>query len=639
MTTSFFNGLSGLKSFQAGIDIWGDNISNINTTAFKKSIPEFETIFSSNLSTSPISSDVGLGSVLHSSAKDMSEGSLIHTDKVFDLALDDEGWFEIKKGEDSFYTRDGRFSRDANGYLVNDNGGYLLVANANNLIQTNDGYVINSSINTDDLVQKGAFSPISLPDNVVLPAVATKNVDIKANLNNDDTLEKISPATEDLYFSALYDKDGNFLNMVDGNSIAYTLGDNIDYNGGFFEKEICIGDDEKNNQDVNIDFLVNDKPIQLTLPDGSTKEEIINALSNELDKNGILYDKTDNGIVIKSQNKLVIKSNTDFVTSAAGYKFVYKNNPTNENEFNTISSFANKLQNALNTIYPNLTQVSTEDGKIVIQNLSLNKTIESKFEKTEDNNEAFFNNIYSLGNTIIPDTAAKSALFSANNKSLGGYIYEANGDKDTLSIEFVKKEVLNNTTIWNAKVSVLKDDNVISQNNYDFTFDSEGHLISPKQITISSPQSITINTDISAFRGINNKIAYSFTQDGISKGYLQGYEINQHGDIFANFSNERSVKLATIPVFHFANDKGLESIGNSLFRQTDNSNKAFLYKDMNGKYITGANVHSRMLETSNVTMNQAMTELIVTQKAFSAAAKTVTTSDEMIQRAINMKRG
>ena len=46
-----------------------------------------------------------------------------------------------------------------------------------------------------------------------------------------------------------------------------------------------------------------------------------------------------------------------------------------------------------------------------------------------------------------------------------------------------------------------------------------------------------------------------------------------------------------------------------------------------------------MLENSNVNFSEAMTELIITQKAFSTAAKTVTTSDQMIQRAIDMKKG
>ena len=629
MTTSFYNGVSGLKSFQNGIDIWADNISNINTTAFKASIPEFESIFSKTISSNPISSDIGLGSTLNSSAKDLKEGSLINTDKTFDLALSDEGWFRVKNGKDAFYTRDGRFKRDANGFLVNDKGDYLIVANANNLIKTSNGYIVANNV-SEDLINKGTLSPIALPENVILPAVATSKIEISANLNNDDKLEDIYPAKKDLYFSALYDKDGNFLNMVDGNSIAYTLGD-IYYEDNLFKKEICV-----NKETLNFDFYVNGKEIKLSLKNG-TKEEIINALANELKKNNILYDKTPNSIIIKSKNKLIIKSNDNIVKDALGEEFVYKNSSNKDNEFNTMQSFANKLQNALNIIYPNMSYVSIEDGKIVINNLSSN-TINSKFFKTSNNNEAFFKNIYSLGNTILPYTAAKSYEFSANKRSFGGYIYEADGTKDTVSFEFYKKEVNALGTIWQGNISVLKDNNIVSSNKFDFTFDFQGHLISPKSITINSPQQITIDTNLSAFKSINNKISYSFSQNGVEKGYLTSYEINEIGDIFANFSNDRSVKLATIPVFHFANDEGLESIGDNLFKETSNSNKAFLYKDKNGNYFPGSKILSHMLETSNVSMSEAMTELIITQKAFASAAKTITTSDEMIQKAINLKR-
>ena len=638
MTTSFFNGISGLKSFQSGINIWGDNIANINTTAFKESIPEFSTIFAKNFSSSPISSDVGLGSMLDASAKNMQMGSLINTDKTFDLALDKEGWFEVKKGDENFYTRDGRFSRDANGYLVNDEGAYLIVANANNLLKTQNGYIVNTSINTDNLTKTGTFSPISLPNNVILPAVPTTEIKIKANLNNNDKLTNPTPANGDLYFSALYDKDGNFLNMVDGNSIAYTLGDNITYSNRLFQKEICIGNDVKDGKDVNFDFSVNGKEIKLTLPDGSTKEEITNALANTLKENGILYQINDNGIVIEAQNALVINSNDDYVKNAAGFLFVYKNNPTLPNQFNTLNSLASKMQDVLNLIYPNDTKVSVEEGKIVVDNIS-DDTIESKFIKTQNNNETFFKNIYSAGNVILPHTAAKSYQFSANEQSFGGYIYEANGNKDDISFRFFKKEVTADNIIWRGEISISNNGNIISQNNFDFVFNNEGFLISPQNITLTSPQNITIKTNLSAFRGVDNKISYSFNQNGVEEGYLKDYEINQLGDIFANFSNDKSVKLATIPVYHFVNDQGLESVGGSLFKETSNSNKAFLYEDAKGNYLPGSNIHSHMLETSNVQMTQAMTELIINQKAFSAAAKTVTTSDEMIQRAINMVRG
>ena len=76
-----------------------------------------------------------------------------------------------------------------------------------------------------------------------------------------------------------------------------------------------------------------------------------------------------------------------------------------------------------------------------------------------------------------------------------------------------------------------------------------------------------------------------------------------------------------------------------MFVPTDNSNIAFLYKNKDGKLFNNTKIISNAIEQSNVDLSTAMTELIVTQKAFSAAAKTVTTSDQMIQKAIDMKRG
>jgi len=632
MSLSFYNGVSAFKTYQSAIDIWGDNIANINTPAFKENIPEFSTLFAETNLNSEVTSDNGFGSILDSTRRDYSIGSLVDSDNPFDIALGNEGWLAVKYGDNIYYTRNGSFTRDRDGFLVNDKGAYLIVANADNLKPINGGYMIDSNINTDDLIKTGNFSPISLPDNVILPAVATKNVTIKANLTDETHLQNLTPATDDLYFSALYDKDGNDLKMRDGDSFAYVLGDNITYNNSLFKKEICINDDVADNQDLIYDFYVNSQHIQATIPDGATKEEIINILANKLNEAGIQYETTPNSIIIESPDKLVVKSNNNLVKDAAGFKFVYKNDATNPYEFNTMQSFADNLQNALNTLYPNVT-VGVNNGKIVINNPDY--TINTQFLPTENSNELFLNNLTSLSTLKVGENS--SFEFNANQKSLGGEIYEAQGDKDTLSFKFTKKEVLNNNVIWKAEVSVIKNNETISNNTYDFTFDDQGHLISPTQINLSSPQPIIIKTDLTSFNSVDNKISYSFIQDGVAKGYLKSYEITQKGDIFANFSNERSVKVATIPIYHFVNDEGLESMGDSLFRESANSNKAFLYEN-NGEYIPGANVYSHKLETSNVNFAQAMTELIVNQKAFSAAAKTVTTSDQMIQKAINMKR-
>ena len=635
MTTSFYNGISGIKSFQNGIDIWGNNIANINTPAFKENIPEFDTIFSTTLSTSPISSDIGLGSALSSSAINLQQGSLKHTDNPFDLAIDGKGWFKLQNGKNEFYTKNGSFIRNSDGYLIDENGNYLITANADNLKKGTNGYYIDQSINTDDLIKTGKMAPISLPENVLLPAVPTTKITLKANLDNSNTLLNPSDASGDLYFSALYNQEGENLNMRDGQSIAYTLG-NIKYNQGTFSDEICINDDTLDGKDVTYDFNVNNTPIKVTLPDGSSKTDIINALANELKQKNIDYETTTNSIIIKSKNYLNITSNNNLVNNAAGATLVYKTDAKNPYEFNSLNSLKNILQTMLNIVYPNSSTLNLENGKIVIQNTTTNTTIQSRFEKTKETNNLFFKNIISAGTTILPNTAAKSASFKANIQNFSGKLYDKDGNEETLSIQFTKKEILKGKSIWEANIQIKNQDNLLTKKTQEFIFDPTGNLISPKSIKLSSPQNITLTTNITAYSKIDN-YSFSYTQNGISKGFLKNYDIDENGNILAFFSNGKSSKLATIPLFHFQNPQGLENVGGDLFKQTLNSNKAFLY-EKDGNYIPGSKIHSNTLETSNVNFAQAMTELIINQKAFAAAAKAVTTSDQMIQKAINMKR-
>jgi len=635
MTTSFYDSISGIKTFQNGINIWGNNIANINTPAFKENIPEFETLFSDAISNSPISSDIGFGSALSASAMNLQQGSLQHTDNLFDLAIGGKGWFKVQNGKNEFYTKNGSFTRDANGYLTDQNGNYLIVANANNLKEEANGYYIDQNINTDDLTKTGIMSPISLPKNVILPAIPTNKITLSANLNNSDKLLTPSNATGNLYFSALYNQDGENLQMLNGQSIAYTLG-NIKYNQGTFSDEICINNEKTDGNNINYSFSVNDTPIQVTLPQGSTKQEIINALANELKKNNINYETTDNSIIIKSLNKLIIKSNNNLVNNAAGATLVYQNNAKNLYEFNSLDSFKNILQTMVNSVYPNSASLSLENGKVVIKNNTAKTTIQSHFEKTNNTNELFFNNISSAGNTILPQTTAKSSTFTANIQNLGGNLYDKNGNKDTLSIQFAKKETLNNQSIWEATIQIKNNDKLLNQQIQDFTFDSKGNLISPKSIKLSSPQNIILTPNITAYSKIDN-FSYSYKQNGTAQGFLKNYNIDENGNILALFSNGKSSKLATIPIFHFQNPQGLESIGGNLFKETSNSNKSFLYEN-NGNYIPGSKILSNTLETSNVNFSQAMTELIINQKAFGAAAKAITTSNQMIKKAIDMKR-
>ncbi len=125
----------------------------------------------------------------------------------------------------------------------------------------------------------------------------------------------------------------------------------------------------------------------------------------------------------------------------------------------------------------------------------------------------------------------------------------------------------------------------------------------------------------------------------IGVGYLKDYMVDSNGMVVASFDNGQSSIIAQIPIFHFQNEQGLEKIGDSEFRSTDNSGEAIFYKDANGNTIQNSKIVGQTLEMSNVSAAEAMTSLIITEKAYSANAKVITTADQMIQKAIALKRG
>ena len=639
MTTSFYNGVSGLKSFQSGIDVWGHNISNINTIGFKANKPEFSTIFSQTLKTSPINSDLGMGSTLFSTAIDLSQGSFIDTDNPFDIALGGEGWLAVKRGKHTYYTRNGAFKRDVEGYLVDDDGNYLLVANANNLIKQNNGYIVDVTKETINLINNNStFTPISLPNNVILPAIPTSEITLQANLENSEIIKTTTPATLKSDFSALYSKNGQDLKIRNGNSLIFGFGENATYESNLISTELCISNDIIDGGNITYSFNLNGKEFNITLPDGATKEEIINAIKTEFDNNGVLNEATTNGIKIYDTQKIILKSNNELISNIAVAKLTYRTEPENEYEYSTTEEFNTILQTLADTIYPDATKVYLDDnGKISIDNNSFH-TIKTYILKTETSNETFLNNLGQLGNNIYPNNSSKSYEFYENTQSFGGDIIETNGNKDTISFYFTKQKVLGDQILWKSLIEIKDFNNeIITTKEETLTFDTNGNLVSPTIITLESPQQITLNLNITSYNKISSN-SYLFSQNGVTQGYLKNYEIDDFGRINAFFSNSKMITLAQIPIFHFQNDQGLESLGGNLFKETSNSNKAILYSNENGEYISGAKILSQKLENSNVNFGEAMTELIITQKAFSSAAKTVTTSDQMIQKAINMKK-
>jgi len=626
MTRSFYNGITGVKSFQTSIDIWGDNISNINTIGYKEKTPDFDTLISQSL-TGSISDDVGLGTTITSAALDTKAGSIFQTDNPFDLALSGEGWFAVSKNNQTFYTRNGTFSKDAEGFLVNE-GRYLLASNANNLSLVNGEYIIDPNKKPDIL--NSQFSRVFLPDNIIFPNIPTSEINLEGLIYDNTTISNAVLATKDLSLSALYNNEGNFLNLKDNQDLLVGFGNRAIYENGKIKSTFCIQNEYQDHTNSIIQLQINGKNIEVIIPDGSSAYESANIISRALRENGIENSVNNNELTIYSENELVINSNVDFIPKTSAKILYYSSTPTSNNSFDSIDEFINQIKNIASKINQNIS-IEYADGKIKIFNNS-NENITSYFDKAGNSNEMFLDELTLLNNTITPQKALYSKEFKANQQSFSSTLITNNAEGN-ITFNFIKSKVLEDSTIF--KTEIIINDNISTYTNtYELTFDNNGNLLSPTQITLTEPQNITISLNL-----LKNSVGtnFKYSKNGIKQGSLNNYQIDSFGNILGVFTNGQSVALAQIPIFHFQNDRGLDNVGGNLYTETINSNKAFLYS-YNGEYIPGAKIISGALENSNVQLSNAMTELIVNQKAFNANAKTVTTSDEMIKRAIELKR-
>ncbi|KAF1075720.1 flagellar hook protein FlgE [Halodesulfovibrio sp. MK-HDV] len=128
---------------------------------------------------------------------------------------------------------------------------------------------------------------------------------------------------------------------------------------------------------------------------------------------------------------------------------------------------------------------------------------------------------------------------------------------------------------------------------------------------------------------------HSMNQDGYTAGFLQEVTVDRNGVVSGRYSNGRREELFVLGLADFANRQGLSLQGGNLFAQSTSSGEAVIGTANTGRLGT---VSSNTLELSNVDMSRQMVKLITTQRGYQSNSKVITTSDEMLQEAINLKR-
>ena len=118
---SFQQGLSGLNAAAKNLDVIGNNIANSNTMGFKGSGAQFTDVFASSAGGSG-STNVGLGTAIGVVRQTFGQGNISVTSNPLDVAINGQGFFRMDTNGTVSYSRNGQFSLDKNGYIVNASG-------------------------------------------------------------------------------------------------------------------------------------------------------------------------------------------------------------------------------------------------------------------------------------------------------------------------------------------------------------------------------------------------------------------------------------------------------------------------------------------------------------------------------------
>jgi flagellar hook protein FlgE len=171
-----FTGLSGLNANARNLDVIGNNIANVNTTAYKSNRMLFASQFSRNLSlgTEPSANtgganpaQIGLGVTIAGTQRNFNTGSLAATGDQRDLAIEGDGFFVVQRGDQRFFTRAGAFRQNAVNDVVTVTGERLY------------GYGVDANFS----LISGTLVPLNIPVGQMRLAEPTREVRFTGNLN------------------------------------------------------------------------------------------------------------------------------------------------------------------------------------------------------------------------------------------------------------------------------------------------------------------------------------------------------------------------------------------------------------------------------------------------------------------------
>lgn len=576
-TTAMFTGLSGLAANSRRLDVIGNNIANVNTTAFKSNRMMFSSMLNRtfSLGTAPSATtggtnpgQAGLGVKIAGTQRNFNNGAISATGVMTDMAIEGDGFFVVNKGAERMYSRAGSFQLNAENDLVTIDGGRVM------------GYRVDGNGN----VVQGDLVNLNIPIGTKTLAEATRNVVFNGNLNAAGDVS----TTGSVHTSWAFGLDGNDppTQLMDGTEDI--VNDNVDLwvinSSGVPEIAIQGGEEtvltisgiEKGGKDLGTHtFAFSNDPNAADVV-GTTMNDFIDFLNDILGLDSSLgggVEIVDGEIVISGNHG----SEQDIDISTA--------NITSDNENGRLNPFS-------------FTKGADADGE----------SIRTSFIVYD-----------SLGTPLAVELTFVLKEQLDGEGTVWQFIAESNDNDASRRI------------VGMGEVQFDNDGQFVSASNEEIEITRENGAVNPLNIKLD----LNSGADkVSGLTGQSSEIA-AVSQDGAPLGTLSNFSIGEDGRISGAYTNGLVRTIGQLAVAQFSNPEGLVDVGNNLFQIGPNSGNPVITEP--GKFGTGR-VIGGALEMSNVDLSQEFIEMILASTGYSASSRVITTTNELIQQLLVLGR-
>ena len=593
MMRSLYSGVAGLKTHQTKMDVIGNNIANVNTTAFKSSSITFSELMSQTTQrASGPNATTGTGGVnarqiglgVKSGAININitgQGSTQSTGNPFDIMINGDNFFVVNNGTENFFTRDGSFYVDAGGNLAMTSTGYNVM-----------GWQLDEETGT---IKKDTVSALRIMStaNMTYPPEATSKGYASGILDKHDT--DVTSANGKVVNLNFYDALGYsytakfvFRQSDDVNEYSLELDKILDSAGAAVDLSKAgvtklFGDDSKQTKAGKVAFDSTNYKWDATgkLSRGTSLVADVRTL---YDANGDLL-AGDTAVTLNDGTVTTVQNQLDEIAKAYGYE-------------GSTEDFLNLLYAAPNDVN-DATQGTTQ------------LTVAQLLANLSKNPAGVAEGATATLPTFLTATAGSETNFETVGRNFEGISVVFDGNTGYLS------SVAGSVTNFTSKLNL----SALGGNFSDITVDfSEVTLFNNKG-----------TSTLGATSGDQNGLGM-----GRALGEMIGVSIQQNGMIYASYDNGMTKLLGQIATAAFANASGLEKQGDNLYSATLNSGEF----DGIGTDITanGGYMSTGQLEMSNVDLSAEFTEMITTQRGFQANSRIITVSDTLLEELTNLKR-